>query len=324
MHLSIVTTMYYSASYIDEFYRRCCAEAEKLTTEFEIIFVNDGSPDDSLTVATSIVQKDPRVKVVDLSRNFGHHKAMMTGLAHTQGDLIFLIDCDLEEAPETLAPFHDKLNRTGADVIYGVQEQREGSLVDRAAANLFYTTFNLLSNTQLPKHLTTVRIMSRRYVNALLEHTEKEVCIAGLWAITGFEQLPVMIKKSIKGTTTYDFARKLTALVNAITSFSNKPLLYIFYLGCLILLVSTSAAAYLGFRRVFFQEYLSGWPSIMVSIWMLGGLTIFCIGLIGIYLSKIFIETKQRPYTIVRQVYQQAFESTDCSKESATQHESRT
>ncbi|MGH9204016.1 MAG: glycosyltransferase, partial [Vicinamibacterales bacterium] len=122
VRLSIVTSMYESAPFLKEFHARCTAAARRLTESYEIIFVNDGSPDDSLRVAIDLHTSDRHVRVIDLSRNFGHHKALMTGLAHARGDLVFLIDCDLEEEPDWLQPFHEALETSGADVIYGVQE----------------------------------------------------------------------------------------------------------------------------------------------------------------------------------------------------------
>ena len=128
MELSIVTTLYHSAPYIEEFYARVRNEAEKITSDYEIIFVNDGSPDHSLDVVLPICERDEKVKVIDLSRNFGHHKAMMTGLAHARGAWVFLIDCDLEEEPELLGKFSAEVKGSGADVVYGVQQKREGKL----------------------------------------------------------------------------------------------------------------------------------------------------------------------------------------------------
>src|SRR5262247_1354941 len=120
MKLSIVTTLYNSAPYLTEFHERVCAAAVQVSDDFEIVLVNDGSPDNSLAVALELHRKDPRVAIVDLSRNFGHHKAMMTGLAHARGDLVFLLDSDLEEEPELLQKFYDEMSRTGADVVFGV------------------------------------------------------------------------------------------------------------------------------------------------------------------------------------------------------------
>lgn len=306
MRLSVVTTMYRSAPYLEEFYDRVCRTAERLFESFEIVFVNDGSPDDALDVALRLYEADSRVRVVDLSRNFGHHKAIMTGLMHARGELVFLLDCDLEEAPELLERFYETMVAADADVVYGVQKSRKGSLFERAAGAVYYKLFNAISSVSIPRNLITARLMTARYVRALVAHQEREILIAGLWAITGFAQVPLEVVKLDKGSTTYNVSRKIANLVNSITSFSNQPLVYIFYLGCAIILLSSGAAAYLVLRRLLFGVYMAGWASLIVSVWFLGGLSIFSIGVIGIYLSKIFTETKQRPYTIVRALYEQA------------------
>ncbi len=304
MELSIVSTLYRSARYLPEFYARCCAVAETITPDFEIVLVNDGSPDDSLAIAIALYECDRRVRIIDLSRNFGHHKAMMTGLAHTRGRFVFLIDCDLEVAPEILTLFNEKMSAAKADVVYGVQKARQDSLFDRIAGRMFYIIFNWFSPDHLPENLVTARLMTQRYVSALIEHDEREMIIAGLWVITGFNQIPLVVSKANKGNSSYSIARRISILVDAITSFSNKPLVLIFYLGAIISLVAGVAAVDLAIRRLFFGALLEGWASLIISIWLLGGIMIFCIGIIGIYLSRIFIETKKRPYTVIRQIYQ--------------------
>jgi putative glycosyltransferase len=303
MELSIVTTLYRSALYLEEFYRRACAAAEKIARDFEIILVNDGSPDNSLEVALSLVERDARVKVIDLSRNFGHHKAMMTGLARARGELVFKIDCDLEEDPDLLVTFHAAIKESGADAVYGVQEARRGRWWERVSGALFWKLFNVLSNVPVPANLLTVNMMTQKYVASLVRHQEREVFLAGLSAITGFKQVPLVVRKHSKGQSTYTLSRKIALLVNAITSFSNKPLIFIFYLGAFISFISGAFALHLIVDALFFKGYLGGWPSLIVSIWLLGGMTIFCLGIIGIYLSKVFVETKQRPYTIIRDLY---------------------
>ncbi|MEJ2650116.1 MAG: glycosyltransferase [Sedimentisphaerales bacterium] len=251
MKLSIVTSMYQSAPYIEEFYRRICATTDKFTSDYEIILINDGSPDNSLDIALSMHKKDRRVKVINLSRNFGQHKALMVGLEYARGELVFQIDCDLEEEPELLEKFYLEIKNSSAAVVFGVRNTRKGRFFDRFTGRLFYKLFNLFSFYPVPS----------------------------------------------------EPKRKIAMFVNAITSFSNKPLVYIFYLGCTISFLSGIAALYLIIRRLFFDVLLSGWPSLIVSVWLMGGLTLFCLGLIGIYLSKIFIETKQRPYAIIEDIY---------------------
>ena len=303
MKLSIVTTLYNSAPYLVEFHSRCAAAAAQITDDVELILVNDGSPDNSIEVALELHRKDPHVRVVDLSRNFGHHKAMMTGLEHARGELVFLLDSDLEEEPELLQMFYDEMQRTGADVIFGVQEQRKGRLFERVSGTLYFNVFNLFSSYPIPTNHITARLMTRGYVKALIGYREREFVMSGLWVLTGFQQLPLKVKKHHKRTSSYGLGRKISHLVNAITSFSNKPLVLIFYLGWFILFLSSIAAIDLIVRKLLFGTLLEGWASLIVSIWLLGGLTIFCLGVIGIYLSKIFIEVKQRPYTIVKGTY---------------------
>jgi putative glycosyltransferase len=318
MRLSIVTTLYMSESYVLEFYRRARAAADKITHDFEMIFVDDGSPDGSLDQAVSLLTDDPCVRVIQLSRNFGHHKAMMTGLAHATGDLVFLIDSDLEEDPALLEPFYEKLVSTDADVIFGRQAQRPGGWWKNLGPKIHYRASALLCNPPLQENVLTVRLMKADYVRSLVQHQERELSLAGLWQITGFYQVPMFVNKVSKGTTTYTFTHKVKALVDAVTSFSNKPLVLIFYLGAIIFIISSLAAGYLIIDGIFSRRMPVGWPSVIVSIWMLGGMTIFCLGLIGIYISKIFIETKQRPYTIIRRIYGPNFTSQESSSLEAT------
>lgn len=196
MKLSIVATLYQSASYIAEFHQRASAAAILYAgQDYEIILVNDGSPDNSLEISVELAEVDSHVVVVDLSRNFGHHKAMMTGLSYAKGKAVFLIDSDLEEEPEWLIGFSEQMVVEKCDVVFGVQERRKGGLIERWSGRWFYWLFKALTGLALPENIVTARIMSRRYVDALLRHEEREVFMAGLWFITGFIQRPQTIKK---------------------------------------------------------------------------------------------------------------------------------
>ena len=301
----MVATLYRSAAHLEEFYRRMSAAASRVAPDHELILVDDGSPDDSLRVALTLCARDPRVSVVELSRNFGHHRAMMTGLARARGELVFLIDSDLEEQPEWLEIFADRLRASDMDVVYGVQEQRKGSWFERSTGYLFYRLFNALSEVPMPRNVSTVRLMRRQYVRNLVAHRDREMFIAGLWALTGFRQVGVPVAKTSTSPTTYTFGRRVTNLLDAATSLSRRPLVLVFYLGFFVVLLAMGGVAYLVYERIA-SGFLPGWTSLIVSVWMLGGLTLFSIGLIGLYLSRIFIETKRRPYTVIRRVYRQA------------------
>ncbi|HTR00560.1 MAG TPA: glycosyltransferase [Candidatus Acidoferrum sp.] len=304
MKLSIVATLYQSAPYLREFHRRASAVARAFAGEdYEIVLVNDGSPDNSLDVAIQLADDDHHAIVVDLSRNFGHHRAMMTGLAHAGGEQVFLIDTDLEEEPEWLPAFAQQMHQQACDVVYGVQAQRKGNWFERWSGWWFYRVFKLLTGLALPANAVTARLMSRAYVDSLLRHQEREVFIPGLWHVTGFVQRPCQIAKHHSSASTYTFGRKIALLVNAITSFSNAPLVAIFYIGIVISLLALIYICYLVIDWLFYEKALMGWTSVIASIWLLGGMIISFIGVMGVYLAKIFSEVKQRPYTIVRRIY---------------------
>ena len=302
--LTIVSTLFKSEAFVESFCTRAAAVARAFGRTYEIVLVNDGSPDRSLDAALVARKKDPNVVVVDLSRNFGHHKAIMTGLAHARGELVFLLDSDLEEQPEWLDEFHREMERHHADVVYGVQETRKGGLFERMTGAIFYATFNAMLELPLPKNVVTARLMTRRYVQELVRHRDREVCLAALWVTTGFAQVGLPVQKQSRSTApTYGIGDRVAVMVNAITSFSNKPLVYVFYLGMLVMGGATAAGLVLVWHVLYRGVAVSGWPSLIVSVWFLGGLTIFCLGVIGMYLSKVFMETKDRPYTVVRAVH---------------------
>ena len=163
MKLSIVTTLFNSEKYIKDFHQRASAVAQKLADDdFEIIFVNDGSPDRSLEVAVKLTTSHQNVTVIDLSRNFGHHKAMMTGLNYAGGELVFLIDSDLEEEPEWLIDFNNQMKKDQCDMIYGIQDNRRGGFLERITGSLFYKLFRLLTQINQPDNIVTARLMTRR------------------------------------------------------------------------------------------------------------------------------------------------------------------
>ena len=305
IELSIVTTMFRSAPFIAEFHKRASEAAACVASSYEIIFVNDGSPDDALARARALVEIDTHVRVIDLSRNFGHHRAIMVGLEHSRGHRVFLIDCDLEEDPLALPGFVAEIERTQADVVYGVQTSRRGGMIRRVGGALFWRLFNAISEVHVTPNVLTSRLMTRRYIDALLGFRERELFLAGIFGLAGFLQVPLSVDKGARADSSYTVRKRFSLFVNAITSFSSTPLIYVFYLGMGISLVGCIAAVALVYRVIFYGGFLTGWASLIVSIWLLCGAIVFCLGLIGIYLAKIFQEVKDRPLSIVRATYEQ-------------------
>jgi putative glycosyltransferase len=304
MRLSIVTTLYNSESHLQEFYDRITQCAQDITHDYELILVNDGSPDNSLESAVSLHEKDQRVKVIDLSRNFGHHKAIMTGLSYAQGAYVFLIDSDLEEPPETLKLFWEEIrNSKDLDVVFGVQGKRKGGWFEKISGNLFYAFMNFISDIKIPRNFLTIRLMTQRYVQSLILFQEKEINFCTLTELAGFKQKAIELEKANHSQSSYTIMKKFSILINAITSSTNRPLWIIFYLGLVITLGSSVFILKLLIDRGVYGIGLEGWTSVIVSIFFFGGLIIFFMGVIGIYLSKIFIESKNRPNTIIKKVY---------------------
>jgi putative glycosyltransferase len=316
MKLSIVTTLYKSGPYIGEFHRRASEAALRITDDYEIVMVDDGSPDNSLDIACTIARNDSRVRVVELSRNFGHHKALMTGLDHARGGLCFLIDSDLEEDPALVGRFFDMMQSNDCDVVFGYEQSRQRNTMKGAGGMIAWHLIDRLLSINVPHNHCTVRLMRREYVDALLLHRESNTVIGGLWVITGFRQIGAVISKRHRRETTYSFLVRAASLLNAVTSFSTVPLNLMVAFGMIVSFVSFAFGVFVILEKLVHNS-AAGWASLIVSIWFMGGIIVFCLGVIGIYISKIFIETKNRPYTIVRRVHEWPVQTAAGSRTSA-------
>ncbi|MCW5209652.1 glycosyltransferase family 2 protein [Desulfobulbus sp. US1] len=216
MRLSIVSTLYNSSDSISEFYKRVSAVAHQFAgEEYEIILVNDGSPDDSFDKAMHFIKQDEHLVLVDLSRNFGHHKAILTGLKYAKGEFVFLLDSDLEEEPEWLFAFYPLMRKKKCDVVFGVQKNRKGGWFECWSGWVFYRTFKLITGVEIPENWVTARLMTHRYVSALLQHQERELSIGGLYLLTGFDQYPKSIVKHSLSVSTYTLSKKIAVFVDA-------------------------------------------------------------------------------------------------------------
>lgn len=300
--LSIVATLFKSESVVEKFVRQASAAASTIGLPYEIVLVNDGSPDASLQRALDLQDKERNVVVVDLARNFGHHHAILAGLSEASGDLIFLIDSDLQEDPAWLKGFADRMRVSGADVVYGQQQRRKGGLLEIVAGALFYRIFNALSDAKVPVNFVTARLMKKQYVDALLEYGERALFLGGTFVLAGFVQVPFPISKKSIGSSTYTLGKRLKLFVDALTSFSPRPLHFVLIVGSFITLLSLVGVGYVCLR-VILGGTLAGWASLIVSVWFFGGLTLFSIGLVGAYVGKILLEAKRRPLFKVRRVH---------------------
>lgn len=304
--ISLVTAIYNSAGYLEEFIPECVEVFRQLNcTNFEIICVNDGSPDDSLAKLLEMKKKCPQIIIIDLSRNFGHHYALFAGITASTGDFVFLSDCDLETHPNVLVDFYREIRDSGYDVVYGYQEQRKGGLFEKLSGGIFWKLFNLLSETKVSRNILTERILTRKYADSLIRLGDKNLFLAGMMNWLGYDQKGIPVKKIRReGRSNYSLRKKISMAVNSITSFSPAPLKVIFYMGLMITLFSLSFAIYLIIRKILFpQEIFLGWTSILASISFSLGIITLCLGVIGIYLSKIFTQVQNRPLYFIKNIY---------------------
>ncbi len=298
--ISVVTSLYRVAPHIEEFYARSCAALENISGEHEFVFVDDGSPDNSRAVVLGLVDRDPRVHLVELSRNFGQHRALWIGLQHARGDLVFLIDADLEEDPELVASFYTRMHEKPGelDVVFGVMEQRKGGLGERLGGSIFYWLINRISNTPLTPNVLNARLMTRDYVNRLLEFGDAEPFLGALMELNGFRQLAVTCPKGSRGATSYTFMRKLRLALDAMFALGAKPMTWIFWGGAWI--AAIGAAGVVGALRS--DGGAAGMA--LASVWLMGGLILASIGVVGMYVGRILTQTRNRPVAIVRKVYE--------------------
>lgn len=305
MKISIVTTLYCSSPYINEFYTRLMSEVTKLSNDYELIFVNDGSPDNSLDLVLKLKEKDQNIRIIDLSRNFGHHQAVHAGLCSTSGDEVFLIDCDLEESPELISVFHEEFKSDdNVDVVYGVQKNRKGGVLEKSGGILFYKLFNKFSGFNVNRNALTIRMMSRRYVDSIKMINESELFMAGVFEFVGYNQKTIVVDKKSNKKTTYNLRNRFNLMITGLTSFSSFLLMISFYMGLFISAVSFSIGLYFIAIKIMNNNTIElGWTSLIVSIWFIGGVLLLAIGILGLYLSKIYNEVKNRPNYIIRDIH---------------------
>lgn len=304
MKLSIVSTLYQSAKYVEEFIERSKKVAQEIADlDYEIILVDDGSPDNSLEIALNLTKTNKNLKVIELSRNFGHHQAITAGLRESKGDYIFLIDSDLEEEPEWLSQFYNRLQKYGVDVVYGQQIKRKGNLFERISGSIYYFILNKVLHFDHPPNMITARIMCRNYLNEVLKYEEREFVISGIWLHAGFKQMPFKINKKSNSPSSYTFKKKISHLFNSATSFSESPLKLIFLVGLFLCFASSITSLFFGIRHLFIEPLLDGFTSTIISIWFLGGTIILFQGILGLYLSKVFLEIKKRPLYIIKSIH---------------------
>lgn len=304
--ISVVTSLFYSEKYLDEFISRLIAALKEIQcSSYEIIVVNDGSPDNSLEKILSLKERYQNIIVLDLSRNFGHHYAFFAGMQYSTGKYVFNIDCDLEVDPHVLVEFYEELKASDYDVVFGYQDCRRGSYLERVLGSVFWRLFEFLSGMNIKKNMLTERLMKRSYVDELVKIGDKNLFMAGIMNWIGFRQKAIVVqKKKRPDASTYSLTKKFKLLVDAVTSFSAHPLKLLFGLGAAIASASLAYGSFLIVRKLLYPDFImSGYTSLSVLILFATGVIIASLGAIGIYIEKIFNQVKNRPLFVIKDIY---------------------
>jgi len=283
--------------------RRLVALLEPMPLDFEIVYVDDGSTDSTPDLLRELYTQHDRVRVVRLSRNFGHQVAITAGLAHTSGDAVVVIDADLQDPPEVISEFVTRW-REGYDVVYGTRTEREGEAAIKLwTAKAFYRFINLLSETHIPLDVGDFRLMDRAVVEALLSMPERDRFVRGMVSWLGFSQIAVPYRRAARlaGATKFPLLKMLRFAADGIVSFSVVPLRLATWLGLI-----SSGLAILGilwalFTKFFAPGLVRGWTSVVIAVFFFGGVQLSCLGMIGEYIGRIYGESKHRPLYVVRE-----------------------
>jgi glycosyltransferase involved in cell wall biosynthesis len=297
--LSVVAPVYNEVALVEAFYQRVVSALAGIP--FELVLVDDGSSDGSLEVLERLAESDPRVRLVVLSRNFGHQLALTAGLDHAGGDVVVMLDADLQDPPELIVKMLEHW-REGCDIVYAVRNQRAGeSRFKLATAAGFYRIFDWLAQVQLQHNSGDFRLLDRRALDALMSMRERARFLRGMTVWVGFRQAAVAYDRDARhaGETKYTLPKMLRFSMDAIFSFSHRPLQLATFLGFLISGLAFVAIPVVIILRLL-GSYLPGFGTITILILLLGGIQLISIGIIGEYVGRIYDEVKGRPLYLVR------------------------
>jgi glycosyltransferase involved in cell wall biosynthesis len=302
--ISVVVPVHFEEMVLEAFYERVVATFERVqqNVDFELLFVNDGSSDRSLQIMLALRERDPRLKVIHLSRNFGHQIAVTAGIDNAFGDAVVLIDSDLQDPPEVILEMLQKW-REGYKVVYGVRSERRGeSRFKLLTAQWFYRALDTMSEVKIPLDTGDFRLMDRVVVEGLREMREESRYVRGMVSWLGFPQCGVPYTRDARfaGETKYTLFKMMRFAMNGLTSFSESPLVVSAWIGAIVTLVGLASLVYIIVGKLLHPDALeSGWASLMTTVIFFGGVQLLSLGVLGQYIGRVYREVKRRPLYVV-------------------------
>lgn len=300
MMLSIVSPVYKAEQIIPLLVERIEKTVAKITTDYEIILVEDGGPDNSWRVIEVLAQNNPKVKGIKLSRNFGQHPAIMAGLSQTKGEWVVVMDCDLQDQPEEIGKLYAKALE-GFDIVLAKRRDRKDSFFKKMTSSFFSKIYGYFTDTEYDNEVANFGIYNRKVIQSILEIQDTIKFFPLFVKFVGYNSISIVVEHAERaaGNTSYSFSKLMSLAFNTIISFSNKPLKLFVKFGLTISIISFLVGIYNLYLAMTDQIEVLGYSSIIVSIWFLSGVIITTIGVTGIYVGKIFDQTKNRPTYII-------------------------
>ena len=301
LKLTVVVPAYNESEGLREFHARLAAVFDGMDLETEVLYVDDGSRDDTWAVMNALREADARVSTLKLSRNFGKELALTAGLDHADADAVVVIDADLQDPPELIPAFVAHW-RDGYDVIYGTRASRAGETgFKKLTSSVFYRVMERLSQTPIPRDTGDFRLLSRRALDALKQVRERQRFMKGLFTWVGYRQLAVVYDRDPRhaGETKWNYWRLWNFAIDGITSFSGAPLKLATYIGLVTALLAFVFGLWVMAKALLFGDPVRGYPSLMVIVLFLGGVQLVALGVIGEYLGRLYVESKQRPLYLI-------------------------
>ncbi len=304
MLLSIVVPCYNEEAVLDELHRRLIAVLDQFEgPDGEIVYVDDGSADQTAAMLQQLQRDEPRIRVVSLSRNFGHQIAVTAGLEHTSGDAVVIIDADLQDPPEVIPEMVARW-QDGYQVVYGLRARRAGETTFKLwTAKAFYRLINRVSEVEIPPDVGDFRLIDRQVVDVLLEMPERDRFLRGMISWVGFRQIAVIYDRAARhaGVTKYPLIKMLRFAVDSVISFSFAPLRLAIWVGFAAIIAAFAGIIYALIIRIYTTTWVRGWASIFTAILFLGGIQLITLGIVGEYVGRIYAEVKLRPLYVVRE-----------------------
>lgn len=298
--LTVLVCLYYEEECVEEFVRQVSQQLNNLAVPWEILFIDDGSQDATVEIVSGLASQDPQIKLVALNRNYGKEAAITAGIEYASGDVIIMMDPDLQDPPHRIKDFYSAVV-DGNDLVWGIREQQSRGLLDKVLSKAFWSTLRGMTGLNIPVNVAVMRGFNKRFADAFLKFPEQNRFIEGIFATIGFRTTEIVIENQPRfaGHSKFTLKKRIALAAKAITAFSDRPLKLGVTLGSCGLLASITYGAYLVGRKLIFGIGLEGWTSTIAIVLFMGSLNMAMVGLSGIYVGRIYRELKNRPLFLI-------------------------